>query len=336
MILTVCSNADLLSVMVIVRKILDILQIVAPIALIIATMISLLKAVISNDQSGIAKNKSAIPKKFLAVIIIILVPTILEMVMRVAAPSFEYASCFDNATTEYVQQAYVSNAYVAVSKAEETKKPLDYDEAKLLVNKIKDEEQKKELQERLNVVKEEYEEEKKRQEEERRKEQIKSSNDKSYNSTGEYTDGAVTFKDSNIITTTALKYLGVRYIYGGKDPNYGLDCSGLVTVVLKEHGLPGGTIQRARDFKDDGCTVSNISNAKAGDLLIYGTRHIAIYLGEDTNGTKWRVHASGDQSCPTSNPNPNPGTKCKVKKDTNVMALKPGETLTIKRVMGDC
>ena len=58
MILTVCSNADLLSVMIIVRKILDILQIAAPIALIIATMISLLKAVISNDQSGIAKNKN--------------------------------------------------------------------------------------------------------------------------------------------------------------------------------------------------------------------------------------------------------------------------------------
>ena len=38
--------------------------------------------------------------------------------------------------------------------------------------------------------------EEKRKEEERRKEQIKSNNNGSHNSTGEYTSGAVTFKDS--------------------------------------------------------------------------------------------------------------------------------------------
>lgn len=330
MLLTICSNADLLSVMIIVRRCLDILQIAAPIALIIATMISLLKAVISNDQSGIAKNKSAIPKKFLAVIIIFLVPTILEMVMRVAAPSFEYASCFDNATTEYVQQAYVSNAYVAVSKAEESKKPLDYDEAKLLVNKIKDETQKKELNDRLDVVKKEYEEEKKRKEEERRKEQINSHNNGSHNSTGEYTSGAVTFKDSNAITTTALSHLGVKYRWGEESWDRGVDCSGFVYRVLNDVGI---TVPRttASGFRSIGCAVKGgISNAKAGDLLIYGTRHIGIYLGEDTNGTKWRVHSSGDQSCP------NPNKACQVKKDTNVMALYSGESLTIRRVNGDC
>lgn len=75
MILTVCSNADLLSVMYLVNQIINVLKIVAPTALIIAMMISSVKAVIANDENRTAKGKAKIPKKMIAMVLIFFVPT---------------------------------------------------------------------------------------------------------------------------------------------------------------------------------------------------------------------------------------------------------------------
>ena len=80
MLLTVCSNPDLLSVMYLVNQIINVLKIVAPIALIIAMMISLVKAVIANDENMVAKEKAKIPKKMIAMVLIFFVPTLAGVV----------------------------------------------------------------------------------------------------------------------------------------------------------------------------------------------------------------------------------------------------------------
>lgn len=80
----------------------------------------------------------------------------------------------------------------------------------------------------------------------------------------------------------ALKYVGVRYKYGGKSLN-GMDCSGLVQLVFEES--VGKELPRtARAMSDVGKKV-NINDLKPGDLVFFNTlqrsfSHVGIYLGE--------------------------------------------------------
>ena len=83
------------------------------------------------------------------------------------------------------------------------------------------------------------------------------------------------------IVDEARKYLGVPYVWGGTDPKRGLDCSGLVQLVYKNHGvdLPRVSYQQARE----GRAVPSLAQARPGDLLAFGSpsvNHIAIYIGD--------------------------------------------------------
>lgn len=329
MMLTVCSNANLLSVMVIVKKIIDLLQVIAPVGLIIFASLDVIKAIISSKQDEIYKKLHMIPKRAFAAIIIFFVPVIIDLIMNLVDNTFEYAACFENATEEYVQEAYTSNAYEAVSLAETSQKRLDYEEASLLTSKIKDEQIKATLKERLAIIFTAIKEKKAKTQYGSTK-HIPSTNSGDYGNDGPLNSGSVTFKDSNVITKTALNHLGTVYVYGGESWSGGVDCSGFVYRVFADTGYSMAR-DSASNYRSLGCSVSNIESAKPGDFLIYGTRHVALYLGEDTTGTKWRVHASGDENC-----NGKTATGCQVKKDTNVIALRSGESLTIRRLSGSC
>ncbi|MBO3740632.1 transglycosylase SLT domain-containing protein [Actinoplanes flavus] len=83
------------------------------------------------------------------------------------------------------------------------------------------------------------------------------------------------------IVAAAKKYLGTPYVFGGTDPDKGLDCSGLVQRAYRDLGvdLPRNSWQQARA----GRPVSNLSEAKPGDILAFNSPvdHVAIYLGDN-------------------------------------------------------
>ena len=83
----------------------------------------------------------------------------------------------------------------------------------------------------------------------------------------------------------AREMVGLPYVWGGTDPERGVDCSGLVQSAFAAAGvdLPRLSADQARS----GTAVPSLAEARPGDLIAWdnsgrnvGADHIAIYLGD--------------------------------------------------------
>lgn len=103
------------------------------------------------------------------------------------------------------------------------------------------------------------------------------------------------------LVSTAKKYMGVPYVWGGTTPA-GFDCSGFTSYVYKEV-LDKEIGRTTWDQISSGKQVA-LDQAKVGDLIIfYGGDHVGIYLG---NGQV--IHA------------PQPGESVKISSVTDMPA----------------
>lgn len=102
------------------------------------------------------------------------------------------------------------------------------------------------------------------------------------------------------IDATALKFLGVKYRYGGGSPNTGFDCSGLV-VYAAEKSLGLQLPRSSRAIAGEGESIKR-NELRKGDLVFFNTRghrfsHVGIYLGDQKfvhaprTGAKVRVES---------------------------------------------
>ncbi len=94
------------------------------------------------------------------------------------------------------------------------------------------------------------------------------------------------------LTETALQFLNVPYLWGGRTDG-GIDCSGLVQVVCKIHGIkmPRDAARQA----ELGTVVSFFGEARPGDLIFFSGEterisHTGIYLGSGKI-----IHSSGSR-----------------------------------------
>ena len=86
------------------------------------------------------------------------------------------------------------------------------------------------------------------------------------------------------VVNYAMNFVGNPYVWGGKDPNTGADCSGFTSYVYAHVGISIPSYSYSQ--RSVGKEVS-YANAQAGDLICYAG-HVAIYMG---NGQI--VHAKG-------------------------------------------
>jgi cell wall-associated NlpC family hydrolase len=91
------------------------------------------------------------------------------------------------------------------------------------------------------------------------------------------------------VVADAKRYLGVAYKWGGTNPATGLDCSGLVQRVMKDLGV--SVPRTVADQRNAGQAVGSLAQAKPGDLLVFGSHHIGIYVG---NGKMLHAPHTGD------------------------------------------
>jgi cell wall-associated NlpC family hydrolase len=90
------------------------------------------------------------------------------------------------------------------------------------------------------------------------------------------------------LTRTALRYLGVPYVWGGES-FYGVDCSGFVQAVFRHNGIE---LPRTADAQFEVGRRVLETDLRPGDLVFFqtyteGASHVGIYLG----GGRF-VHAS--------------------------------------------
>ena len=107
--------------------------------------------------------------------------------------------------------------------------------------------------------------------------------------------------ERNAIVREASKYQGVPYVYGGKNPSEGFDCSGFVSYVLNAQQIHiAGTAQ----------ALSRMGHRKAiqelhiGDLVFFGTvndiSHVGIITLNDGENISM-IHASSSQGIKSDN-----------------------------------
>lgn len=110
-------------------------------------------------------------------------------------------------------------------------------------------------------------------------------------STGNLNPSHKTNVSGSEVVNYALQFVGNPYVWGGKDPNTGADCSGFTSYVYAHFGVSIPSYSGAQ--RNCGQEVS-YSNAQPGDLICYAG-HVAIYMGNGqivhAKGTKYGIVA---------------------------------------------
>ena len=88
----------------------------------------------------------------------------------------------------------------------------------------------------------------------------------------------------NEVVLYALGLLDTGYRFGGKNPEAGLDCSGMVSYIYQQ-ALGMGIKGSAADIARRGRSVAR-NELRPGDLVFFNTRnaafsHVGIYIGDE-------------------------------------------------------
>lgn len=152
MLLNICNDPNVLSVMHLIVLALSILKVVVPLIIIILVIIDYCKVVIKGD--GFKDTNIIVFKRILAAILIFLIPTLIQFFASLTDDSFDYSKCVTNANLEGINNAYRSKMNSYIDVAYTSLSIDDYNEAVAYSKQIKDEKLRVEVLEELSTLKE--------------------------------------------------------------------------------------------------------------------------------------------------------------------------------------
>lgn len=106
--LGVCTNSQVLKIVLFVNKLLDILFFIVPMGLIVMLSLDLFKNVIAGREDDMKKNLNIVIKRLIMAVALFLVPTITDLALSVVSDvgintGISYSSCSKLATPQYIQ-----------------------------------------------------------------------------------------------------------------------------------------------------------------------------------------------------------------------------------------
>lgn len=174
LVMGICDNADILSVIRIVKIVITIIKVVVPIILILSLMLEYTKAVYKSDNDSLVKLKKATVAKITAAVLVFYIPTFIEVIADVSSfDSKNYSKCISNANKEYISELVVSDAKIYLSFAKQSLNRNDYNLAVNMVSKVKDTDKRKELETELSEIEKAIKDKEQKEEEEKERQRRK-------------------------------------------------------------------------------------------------------------------------------------------------------------------
>ena len=99
------------------------------------------------------------------------------------------------------------------------------------------------------------------------------------------------------VVDLARSYVGQKYVWGGKNPEKGFDCSGLISYVYKQNGIdiPATTAELFKIGKE-----VSLNNVQIGDIICTSGsgrsgRHVKMVSNIDEDGQIYTIEAKGEK-----------------------------------------
>lgn len=264
----VCNDYVLASILTIIRRALNLLQIVAPILLILAATIQFVKLVLNPDDDK--KSMKKIYNSFFSALIIFFIPMVINLTMNIIN---EYG----DVGVEDGENTHSLNIAVCWKEAKRTQNVMD--SVRENGGSSSSTISKERADKRSKLGSTSYSESKPAHNSDKGSSSASSSN---RNTKGDQ------------VIAYARQFLGNPYVWGGESLTNGADCSGFVKAVYAHFGvdLPHNDAAQAQM----GTAVNGIENARAGDIIRYDG-HVALFMGDGMQ----IIHASNRRTGITTN-----------------------------------
>lgn len=138
-ILSLCDVEEVQQILGIVKMIVDFIKIIVPIILMVSAMITLMLDIKAGNEDALAKSKKLLINKAIAAALIFFVPTLVDLVLNLAAGETEYKKCFNVSSAVPTDETSINNASTYLTSAESSLDRKDYNKAYDSINKLEDE-----------------------------------------------------------------------------------------------------------------------------------------------------------------------------------------------------
>ena len=154
-----CNNPDVLRVIMYIKILLKYVFILVPMGLILMMGLDFFKNVVAGKEDEMSKNTKLSLKRLIFCVALFFVPTIVSLVVKIIDDSLDtktsYTDCIINAESSIIEEKEADYAWNIVEEAKASNDFNKIEDALAYINRIKDEEKKKEYKEVIELVKEE-------------------------------------------------------------------------------------------------------------------------------------------------------------------------------------
>lgn len=158
MIASICSEPKVLEIFRIINILISIIRIIVPIILIFSVLLKFMSVIKTGDEDSFSKVKKSVITNIVAAVIIFLIPSLVNIVVKISFSNSGYKNCLVVRTVDEINAIYEEKMEALVLKVEETLNIYDYNNAYSYLNNIKNEEKRNSYEERLKIVKEKIDE----------------------------------------------------------------------------------------------------------------------------------------------------------------------------------